>query len=320
MPGDQFTYLRRGSIAQLLGKVQISDAKLPIAVVRDGEVAQSPLSVTVCPPNSPGEPTCLDMGTVEILIGVVFVLLVGACIGLTPAASLPWEFFACRAGFAIAAVAAAAGFVSWARKKMRAPLFSRVAIVLVGFIALMIITCGTPLSFYWVSVREQRANEQQRAQREAADTNKIITLLNRQAETDANARAVRDAIIVQWQHIQKALTILEQTDRHARSEERALAAAHILSELEVVRRIVGIIPFAQGAGLVLQIAPNTFRVTFPEPMRRVPDPIIHDAPSGAKPQVLEITTIGCTVIFMPMEASVTLQDFLSLHPAFSADL
>ena len=54
-------------------------------------------------------------------------------------------------------------------------------------------------------------------------------------------------------------------------------------------------------------------------LRVVPKAIIGDAPSGAKPDVQEISTVGCTIVFKPITSPVSLQDFLALHPAFSAD-
>jgi hypothetical protein len=100
-------------------------------------------------------------------------------------------------------------------------------------------------------------------------------------------------------------------------EERLAAAEHILNELAIVSRTVGIIPFAEGGGvLVLQIAPNTFRITLSQPMFRVPEVIVGDAPSGAKPEIEEKSTMGATIVFKPLTLPVSLDDLLKLRPAF----
>lgn len=152
-----------------------------------------------------------------------------------------------------------------------------------------------------------------------ADLGPVVDLLSQQHESDEKAFAVRRAIIAQWQRIKEAIAVLEQSGTKISARDRQAAAERILDDLEIIERSAAVIPFAQGNGLVLEVGPNMFRVTFPEPMRAVPSATIQDAPSGAKAKVEEISNVGATIVFSPLSAPVSLQEFLALRPQFSAD-
>lgn len=178
--------------------------------------------------------------------------------------------------------------------------------------------------FAWrtAAVQEQQSTElQKNVSRlpQIVDVTSAMSLLGRQIDTDERALAVRDALVRQWQKMKFGLSVQERLVGKPLPEDRLAAAYRILDDFELLSRNLGTVPFSQGDGLVLQIAPNTFRITFPVPMARAPNVVVGDAPSGAKPETEEVSTVGCTIVFKPLTAAVSLQEFLALHPAFSAD-
>jgi hypothetical protein len=77
------------------------------------------------------------------------------------------------------------------------------------------VAVGAPLSFHWVSVREELALKQEEAQSKTAATDQVINVLTRQAYTDQRAVAARDAVIAQWNQIKKVQAMLNRPQRRS---------------------------------------------------------------------------------------------------------
>ncbi|MDR3417917.1 MAG: hypothetical protein P4L83_17225 [Nevskia sp.] len=86
----------------------------------------------------------------DILIGVIFVLALGAGIGMTPAAETTNEFFWTKASYVIAALALAIGFFFWLFEEER-HLAQR---TILGSVVGMFIFVGIPELLSWVSSKE----------------------------------------------------------------------------------------------------------------------------------------------------------------------
>ncbi len=86
-------------------------------------------------------------------------------------------------------------------------------------------------------------------------------------------------------------------------------AQHARQELRAIQQSVRILALSEGNGLVIQTAPNTFRVTFPVVMRAVPGVIPRRLPAGiTDAKTIEATRIGATIIYAPMTVPVDIKD------------
>jgi hypothetical protein len=101
--------------------------------------------------------------------------------------------------------------------------------------------------------------------------------------------------------------------------ERQAISDQLQNELLAIRQSVRIIAMAQGRGLIIQTAPNTFRIVFPVVMRIVPRLEVHRTPEGTEAKVVETSRVGATVIYTPMTTPVSLADIHVGDPAFSAE-
>jgi hypothetical protein len=261
------------------------------------------------------------MGFVEVVFGVLFALVFGTGVTLTLSGTLASEFWWARACYVLAALCLVAAYLKWRSKYLQKALASTSLATAIGTLVILSVVSGTPFLWRWVDTRERIAQVQEKARTAADDMASVIQQLSRQSFTDERALAVRDAIVAQWNSIKDTQKQMSEYGHAWPETDRLVTAEHMLNELSIIQRSVGILGYAQGNGsLVLQIAPNTFRITFNQPMARVPTPIIKPAPSGAVAEVEEISKMGAIIVFKPMSSPVSLQDLFVINPAFDAEL
>jgi hypothetical protein len=91
---------------------------------------------------------------VELLLGVVFAVALGAAFTMTTSAATGVEFWIARACFVLAALAAAAAYLVWRARWRSQPISSWFAEIILGLLAICVVVVGLPASLYWVHVRE----------------------------------------------------------------------------------------------------------------------------------------------------------------------
>lgn len=113
-------------------------------------------------------------------------------------------------------------------------------------------------------------------------------------------------ILAQYDQLQAATSTFEKFTGTPNVKDRLATAEHIIDELKVqlgniqYRQIVQ----GQGPALIIKTAPNTFRITFPVPMRIAPDIQFGSLPPGVTANVIEKSNIGFTVVFSPLSIPI----------------
>jgi hypothetical protein len=156
-------------------------------------------------------------------------------------------------------------------------------------------------------------------EKRVGDLAPLIEAVRKAQAADADqqmAARARRAILDQWDKLKAAMEFLERSTGRKDLEERNAVAEHILNELKALAQSTRVIAVKQGQGLVIETAPNTFRVTFPVPMRRVPDIGFVSMPPGCNATAVEVSAVGATIIYSPMTVPVSIND---VRPFFSAD-
>jgi hypothetical protein len=139
-----------------------------------------------------------------------------------------------------------------------------------------------------------------------------------------NQKAIRESertkkllatIVGQFDRLKEGIESREQFTGKRDDRERLAAAEHIFKELKVILGDIKPFQLPRGQGLIIKTAPNTFRLTFPVPMRIPPAIACKDLPTGVTLNALEKTELGVTVIFTP--PSTPIETFP--HCEFSAE-
>ncbi len=241
----------------------------------------------------------------------------GIAVSIFMAATAPWEFSAAKTLVAVGGLSMIIGYLLWlwgARERPASSLGGKIGL---GVAAGTIAVVGTFMLLRWADFREGVYVKQEAAHQAVNLADPIIQQLLRQSYTDQRAVAAQNAIAEQWRHIQESQRKMAEYGRGWSQEDRLAAAEHMLKEMEIVGRSVGVIDFFQGGGaLVLQIAPNTFRITFPVPMFREPTLVVRRAPPGTTAELEEVSRMGATVVFKPTSVPITLRDLFRINPAF----
>jgi hypothetical protein len=95
------------------------------------------------------------MGAViELLLGVIFSVALGAAFTMTTSAVTAAEFWIARACFVVAASAAAVAYLVWRERWRSRPISSLPAEIAFGMLAGLVVFIGLPASQYWVHLRE----------------------------------------------------------------------------------------------------------------------------------------------------------------------
>jgi hypothetical protein len=242
------------------------------------------------------------MGPIEILISVVFTLAVGVGVALNTSATTPAEFWIARGCFGIAAAALLAAYIVWLWDGARDPALR----VLLGALIGILVIPGTVEALNWVNFREGLTQ----AQKVSQDTGQIETVV--QALRDAQnrlqnqqaAQAIVGEILRQHDLLTSAISSFEKFRGTPDEKDRLAAALHTLDTLKVLLGSVQVVATRQGNSLTIRTAPNTFRLTFPVPMR-IPPAVTCHAPEGVTVTELEKTNIGVTLAFSPASIPIT---------------
>jgi len=138
------------------------------------------------------------------------------------------------------------------------------------------------------------------------------------AENDIRDKAI-SAVLQQWERLKKAELQNERFFGGVTSADRQAISDQIQTDLLAIQQSARIMGFAQGRGLIIQTAPNTFRVVFPVVMRIVPRLEVYHTPPGVEPKVVESSRAGATIIYSPTTTPVLMTDIRAGDIAFSAD-
>jgi hypothetical protein len=231
------------------------------------------------------------------------------------AAAAPWEFWIAKGLIASGSLWLFLSYLIWLWQTRDHPAIGLgIKLFLGGLAVIGAIASGIVLIEY-SDFREIAFLKQEDAKKSVDSSALVIQQLSRQDYSDQRAIAVQKAILAQWADIESARKLLAEHGRFWPKEDRLEAAEHVLKEMEIVQRSVGVINFLQGGGsLILEIAPNTFRITFPVPMFRVPTITGGGSPNGTTMEVEEVSRVGATLVFKPVSQPVTLLDFLHVSP------
>ena len=106
-------------------------------------------------------------------------------------------------------------------------------------------------------------------------------------------------LLSQYEQLKSAVGAREQFIGKRDSEERLLTAEYILKELQTILGATQFVRTPLGQALVIKVTQNTFRVTFPVPMRIPPALTFSRLPEGVEAHVLENSAVGFSVVFTP---------------------
>lgn len=157
-------------------------------------------------------------------------------------------------------------------------------------------------------------------ERKVSDLAGLLEIVQRSQSVDVNeqmAARARQALLARWKKLKEAMATREQSIGKPDLTERSAAAEHILNEMTALSQSLKILGMKDGSGLIIETAPNTFRITFPVPMARTPTVGFLSVPPGTTAAAIELSTIGATIIYSPMTTPVSIDD---VRPFFSADL
>jgi hypothetical protein len=240
------------------------------------------------------------MGLIEILFGVAFPVLVGVGLTLATAGNSPAEFIAGRVSFILSA-ADIAGLAAWWLYVSRSSSWKFAGGAVLG----TVIVLGLPEVLKWVDSREAAAIAERKA-RVVADAGQVAPLIEviRQQQSmlagQDQAQRIIKRILDQYDQLQKGIDVFERSSGRTNVQDRLAAAEHILKELTAAMSgTVQLTETPDGRALVIKTAPNTFRVTFPVPMRIAPNLTFPRLPAGVTANVVQKSNVGFTVVFAP---------------------
>lgn len=160
---------------------------------------------------------------------------------------------------------------------------------------------GVMIAAVWQTSLPSLATRIARLDTEADNLRPIIESLRRNQNALAQQEYTSSlvaTILASFDHLRKGIEAQERFSGKADLNNRLAAAEHTIGELKNILRDVRTLNLPQGQALIIKTAPNTFRITFPVPMR-VPPNVICQAPAGLTMNQLEKTNIGVTLIFTP---------------------
>lgn len=240
----------------------------------------------------------------KILLGVTFPLLAGTGIALTLSGKGSGEFFAARACLVLAAIDLT-GLAIWG-------LYTRGILgwnVVFRCVLGATVVGGLPALLHWVDDHEslvQRENSLAQQARQIAPLIKRIQKLQSALADQEQARNIASRILAQYDQLQKGIEAFERFS--GRNERDRLAAAEqVFNELKLAFATkVAEVRSLERDTLIIQTAPNTFRVTFSVPMRITPRLLFNNVPPGVSANVIESSNIGFTVVFSPLAIPVSI--------------
>lgn len=140
---------------------------------------------------------------------------------------------------------------------------------------------------------------------ELQSTLHVLESYNDQLQAAGKRDAVLIALINKYQQLSRAAALFGQMSRSDPSQDQGKVAVEILkiSNQDVVHALVS--DDLLGKPLVIELAPNSFRVINPVPMR-IPSPHLTftGLPEGVSPVVSDKSEISFTVSFLPLSIPV----------------
>jgi hypothetical protein len=244
------------------------------------------------------------MDPVSILLGVAFPTLFFTGLGLALATVGHTAFLVARACFCLAALDLLALTVWWLYTTETAG-WKLVIGVAIGAVAVGVL----PDVLRWVDGNEKDVIElrQLKIGKEATDIAPLIAAIRQNQTALAESEQTRNLfsrILGQYDNLQNGINVHEQITHARQIDGRLAAAEHIISELKIALGSIHTNHTPQGVGLIIKSAPNTFRVTFPVPMRIPPNVTFQNVPTGSTPNIIEKSTIGLTIVFTPQTIPV----------------
>ncbi len=131
---------------------------------------------------------------------------------------------------------------------------------------------------------------------------KTLTALNHKDEAVAS-------VLAQYQSMKSAIETFEKYRGTKNESEKANLADNILSLISSELIPVQTFPEHPNQPLILNLAPNIFKVLFAVPMRIPPNITFTGIPNGITPQFIEKTKFGFTVKFEPQHIAISSFDF-----------
>jgi hypothetical protein len=186
-----------------------------------------------------------------------------------------------------------------------------------GIVGALVIT-GLPQMLRWADGRETDAiaERQTHVVQDAGGVAPLIEVIRQQQSSLAGqeqAQRITKRILDQYDQLKSGTDTFERPTGRLDEQDRLASAEHILRELQAAMNgTVQLIETPQGRGLIIKTSPNTFRITFPVPMRVTPDITFPRLSSGVTANVTEKSNIGFTVVFSPLSIPI------EAIPAFTA--
>jgi hypothetical protein len=244
------------------------------------------------------------MDIVSILLGVAFPTLFFTGLGLALASVSHTAYVIAKVAFCLAALDLAGLLVWWIYTAESAAWKT-----MLGAAFGLAVVASLPEILRWVDGNEEAviAERARLIGKEAADFGPIVEALrqNQRALAESeHTRSLLGTVLLQFDHLQQGIQTEELFSGQKNIDNRLRTAEHIIKELKVILGNVQTLQLPQGQALIIKTAPNTFRVTFPVPMRIPPTITFNRYPDGATPTVTEKSNIGFTVIFTPPSVPV----------------
>jgi hypothetical protein len=119
------------------------------------------------------------------------------------------------------------------------------------------------------------------------------------------------SIIRQYDQLRSAISIQSRFTGQENTRDRIVSSDQIIENLRLLLGVTQTVPGPGGQALLINTAPNTFRVIFAVPMRIPPRLEFRGFPDGVVPNVVEKTNIGFTVVFTPQSIAVSKFGFVA---------
>lgn len=119
------------------------------------------------------------------------------------------------------------------------------------------------------------------------------------------------SIIRQYDQLRSAIAIQSRFTGQENVRDRIVSSDQIIENLRLLLGVTQTVPGPGGQALLINTAPNTFRVIFAVPMRIPPRLEFLNLPQGIAANVVEKTNVGFTVIFTPQSIAVTKFGFIA---------
>jgi len=110
---------------------------------------------------------------------------------------------------------------------------------------------------------------------------------------------VLSLIVRQYDALQDALSGQSRLSGRKNISDADAVAEQVINTIRTVLGNPEVVNMPSGPALIIRTGPNTFRVLFAAPKFTTPRLQFNGIPSGATPNVLELSKVGFTVVFTP---------------------